>query len=132
LSLRGSLIIAGVAVAALTASHAGAYRMGAASVERRHAAEEAQATIDGVRINLDSWRTANAQTEELNAEIRRLTQEASYGRRAIASIDTPPPPGRVGRTALVDPAIGRPFVRTIECVHQHSDDCRGAAAGADE
>lgn len=124
---------ASIVVAAWGGSLGLAYLKGRGDEGRERDRAQLEATIDGVRINLESWRDANTNTAALEAEVRRLTGEANNARRRIAAITAAPPAGYVGRTALVDPAVSRAFFDGIRCVHDDaSAACRAAADGADQ
>lgn len=110
-----------------------AYLKGRADEGAERDKAQLEATLDGVRLNIESWSDANAETETYRAEVRRLTGEADNARRRIANITTPPPAGYVGRTALVDPRVSRDFFDGVRCVHDpEADACRGATDGVDE
>lgn len=76
--------------------------------ERDRAALET--TLDAVRVNLQSWEAANAETAHLIQENGRLYGDLDHARRRLENFNAAPAPGRVGRTALVDPALSRVFI----------------------
>lgn len=125
----GALVLVTVCAGAL----GGAYLKGRADEGRERDRDQLEATLDGVRINIESWRDANAETETFRAEVRRLTGEADNARRRIAALSDAPPAGYVGRTALVDPAVSRAFFDGVRCVHDAgAAACRSATDGVDQ
>lgn len=133
MSLRASLIAAGAIATLLSGAVAGAYLKGRGDEGRARDRVQLEDTLAGVRINIDSWRDADANTEAWRAEVRRLTGEADNARRRIAALSDAPPQGYVGRTALVDPAVSRAFFDGVRCVHDDAPAaCRSAADGSDQ
>lgn len=111
----------------------GAYLTGRAheGAERDRAALEN--TVGAVRVNLESWAAANAESAVLQAENQRLDGELDNARARIRNFNAPPPPGRVGRTALVDPALARIHICALQRMRREAEIACGGdpANGAD-
>lgn len=133
MSLQGAA--AGAALAALLAFAVagGAYLKGRSDEGDKRDAEAAAATIGAVRANIESWEAANTETAALVETNQRLIGDLDNARRRIAHYNAPPPPGRVGGRALIDPHLARIFVCDQQRLRGEAAlACRGDAAdGAD-
>ena len=122
-----------IALLFVSAIAGGAYLKGRDDEADKRDLAAANATIGAVRVNIESWTAADAETAALIARNNRLTGDLDNARRRIAAYNAPPPPGRVGRTALIDPGLGRVFVCSLEQLYDAAVECGGGAAdGADE
>jgi hypothetical protein len=109
------LILLAIAAGVLLATHASAYFLGRAHQETAHVVEAAENTAGAHEANAEGQRGVNAADAALSAENYRLNSELINARAALARFRTlPPPEGRVGAGALVDPAYGLGLLRCVE------------------
>lgn len=114
----------------------GAYVKGCIDTNAARDAEQAAATIDAGRANLNTQVEVGARADQLARVNLETQQEAADARREFETWDAPIAAGRVGPGALVDPDYALALLCRIERVRGTSEErasnCarRDADAGA--